>query len=200
MALTPKQKEVLFFLREYFASNGYFPTYREVAQRFKFKSEASVTQYLDSLEKRGYINRTGFDRGIVLKVEKDSVTEIPLLGVIAAGQGIEPLENPEPISVPKSMLPKSGMVYALKISGNSMIEDGIADGDVVLIKHQNDALDGEAVVAITENGATLKRYYSNGPRLEPRNRNLTTIYPRELEIRGKFIGLIRKGTNNAQIE
>ena len=190
--LTPKQKDILDFILSFYASNGYSPTYKNIADKFEFKSEGSVAQYLDALEEKGYIKRGGASRQIFLSEPEES-KEIFLLGIIPAGSPIEPLENPEPITVPKSMLSPDGMCYALRVSGVSMIEDGIADGDIVLVKHQNTANNGDIVVAITEDGATLKRYYKeNGTvRLEPRNKKLSNIYPKELEIRGKFLGLLR---------
>lgn len=191
--ITPKQKQAFDFLQRFIDEHGYAPSYKEIAQGLKLKSLGSVAQYLDVLEKRGFIRRGPNPREIFIVGQAESVT-VPLLGFIAAGSPIEPIENPEPIEVPKSMLPPNGMVYALKVQGTSMIDDGVADGDIVLIKQQNTAENGETIVAITESGATLKRFYREGNgkiRLEPRNPNLHPFYPEELEIRGKFLGLIR---------
>lgn len=155
-----------------------------------------MSQYLEALEKKGYLVRKGGTRELLPTIP-DENTEVMLLGIIPAGSPIEPLEVPEVIDVPSSMIPKSGSVYALKVQGESMIDDGIADGDYILVKHQNTADDGDTVVAITEDGATLKRFYQNDGqiRLEPRNPNLEPIYPDHLEIRGKFLGLIRHNTS-----
>lgn len=191
--ITPKQKLALAFIEKFIAHKGYGPSYKEIAEGLDLKSLGSVAQYLDSLEERGFIRRGLRSREIFISGQTESVT-IPLIGIIAAGNPIEPIENPEPIEVPKSMMPRTGMVYALKIQGTSMIDDGIADGDVVIIKQQNTAENGDTVVAITEQGATLKRFYREGNgqvRLEPRSPRLRPFYPEELEIRGKFIGLIR---------
>lgn len=191
--LTPKQKKVLEYIQKYFLTHGYGASYREIALHMEVKSEGSVGQFLDALEEKGYISRNGQKRQVLPIQLKEETTEVFLLGIIPAGSPIEPLEVPEPISVPKSMLPMSGSSYALRVSGESMIDDGIADGDIILVKHQNTASNGEIIVAITEDGATLKRYYNrNGViHLEPRNPKLENIYPLELEIRGIFLGLIR---------
>jgi len=194
--LTPKQKAILDYLQSFFAEYGYSPTYREIAERFNLKSQGSVAQYLEALEEKGYLKRGSGNRQIQFVSGKiEDVIEIPLLGVIAAGAPIEPIENPQPVNVLKSMIPKRAMSYALKVKGDSMIDDGICDGDIILIKHQQTANHGDTVVAITEDGATLKRFCQDneGIRLEPRNKKLKPFRPLELEIRGIFIGLIRRG-------
>lgn len=189
---TPKQKKVLKFITSFTRKEGYTPTLKEIADHFK-KSLPTAQHHVDALERKGYLNRIdNLTRGIT-PIEEGS-TEIPLLGYIAAGEPIEPTENPEPIAVPRSMVSKSGQFYALQVKGDSMIEEGILDGDTVVIKHQLEARDGDTVVAVTERGATLKilRKRSGKVYLEPRNENLENIYPEELEIRGKFVGLIRR--------
>lgn len=194
--LTPKQKAIFDYLGAYFARRGYTPSYKEIADNFRLKSPGSVAQYLDALEEKGYLTRGNGNRQIKLNsAQDDDIVEVPLLGIIAAGAPIEPIENPEPISVPGNMLPRSAMSYALSIRGDSMIDDGICDGDIILVKHQKTASHGDIVVAITEQGATLKRFCQDekGIRLEPRNKKLQPIYPLELEIRGIFAGLIRRG-------
>jgi repressor LexA len=195
--LTPNQRAILSYITGYFAEYGYTPSYREIGERFALKSGGSVAQYLEALEAKGYISRGDGSRQILLNstLETKEMVEIPLLGVIAAGVPIEPLEDPQPISVPKTMLPTSGMAYALRVKGDSMVEDGIWDGDFILVRHQKDADNGDIVVAITEDGATLKRFYRKNGKvcLEPRNPNLEPFFPKQLEIRGKFMGLIRCG-------
>ncbi len=190
--LTPYQKKILDYISRFYIQYGYSPSYKEIAKEFDFKSDGSVTQYLDALENKGFISRGRASRQIYLNQPEES-QEIFMLGIIAAGNPIEPLENPESIKVPKSMISSHAMCYALKISGDSMIDDGIADGDIILVQHQKTANNGDIVVAITENGATLKRFYNEKGqiRLEPRNQRLSIIYPQEIEIRGKFLGLIR---------
>jgi len=192
VSLTPKQKRVLSFITHFTRREGYTPTLREIAEYLR-KSLPTAQHYVEELERKGYLTKTeNLTRGIT-PIEEGS-TEIPLLGYIAAGEPIEPLENPEPIAVPRSMTSKDGQYYALQVQGDSMIEEGILDGDTVVIKHQLIAKDGDTVVAITERGATLKIFRKRNARvyLEPRNKNLNPIYPEEVEIRGKFVGLIRR--------
>lgn len=192
--LTPKQKEVLDFITAFHGKKGYSPSLEEVANRFK-KSIPTIHQFTDALVKKGYLSKTeNASRGIVPNT--DVGVEIPLLGYIAAGETIEPIENPEPINVPLNMVGKPGQYYALKVRGDSMIEDGILDGDTVVIQHQLTAESGDTVVAITENGATLKKFRKKNGKifLEPRNKKLSNIYPKSLEIRGRFVGLIRESS------
>ncbi len=191
--LTPKQKEVLDFVNAFYNKRGYSPSLEEMAHRFK-KSIPTIHQFIEALVKKGYLSKTeNTSRGIIPST--DVGVEIPLLGFIAAGEPIEPIENPEPINVPLNMVSKSGQFYALKIKGDSMIEDGILDGDTVVVKRQLTAENGDTVVAVTEDGATLKRFRKKNGKifLEPRNRKLKSIYPKELEVRGEFCGLIRGG-------
>ena len=189
--LTPKQKEVLDFITAFHSKKGYSPSLEEMAKRFK-KSIPTIHQFIESLVKKGYLNKTeNASRGIVPNA--DLGIEIPLLGFIAAGEPIEPIENPEPINVPLNMTNKPGQYYALKVKGDSMIEDGVLDGDTVVVKHQLTAESGDTVVAVTEDGATLKKFRKKNGKmfLEPRNKKLRNIYPKSLEIRGKFVGLVR---------
>lgn len=189
--LTPRQKRVLDFICKFAEENGYSPSLSEIAKFLK-KSISTAQHYVEELQNKGYLRKEeNIARGISPINQKSN--KIPLLGYIAAGQPVEPLEDPEPISVPKTMLSSPGQYYALRIKGDSMVEDGICSGDIVVIKHQLTAESGETVVAITEKGATLKIFRKRDGKifLEPRNRNLPNIYPKELEIRGKFCGLIR---------
>jgi repressor LexA len=190
--LTPRQKKVLDYIKEFSAKKGFSPSLEEISSYLK-KSIGSVQHYIKQLKDKGYINKIGnVARGISLNPEIKE--KIFLLGYIAAGEPIEPVENPEPIKVPVSMIKPPGDYYALEVKGNSMIEDGICSGDTVIIKHQSTAEPGETVVAITEKGATLKIFKRKNGKifLEPRNKKLNNIYPKRLEIRGKFCGLLRK--------
>ena len=193
-AITPKQKHVLDFITEYTKLNGYAPSLVEIGNKLSL-AISTVHQHVMALKTKGYLKKEeNQPRGVLLLEATPETAEIPLLGIIAAGSPIEPIENPEPIKVPKSLVSKHGNFYALKVQGDSMIDDGIWDGDVVVVRHQQTADNGDTVVAITENGATLKRYRNQNGQiyLEPRNQRLENIYPKSLEIRGKFIGLIRK--------
>lgn len=191
--LTPKQKIVLDFISKFSGKNDYSPTLREIASHIG-KSVSSVQHFVEELQNKGYLQKEEkIARGI--SPTNKITSQIFKLGYIAAGNPIDPIENPEPIDVPASLLKTPGNYYALEVKGTSMIEDNILDGDMIVIRHQQTANDGDRVVAITENGATLKVLrYKNGNRyLEPRNKNLKPIYPKDLVIRGKFCGLIRTG-------
>jgi len=165
----------------------------EIAAKFGLVI-STVHQHVKALETKGYLKKENNQpRGMTLPEQSPESVEIPLLGLIAAGNPIEPIENPETIKVPRTLVSKRGDYYALKVQGDSMIEDGIWNGDIVVIKSQPTAEDKETVVAITEDGATLKRLRKQNGKvyLEPRNKKIGNIYPKKLEIRGKFCGLIR---------
>lgn len=189
--LTPKQKQILDFITDYTNDNGYSPSLKEIAREFK-KTVPTIFQHVETLKEKGFLIKTdNISRGIQLNNVQD---EVMLLGKIAAGAPIEPIENPEPIKIPIGMINASGNYYALQVRGNSLVEDGIFDGDTVVIRHQQTAENGETIVAITEDGATLKKLYKeNGKiRLQPANQALLPIFPQQLEIRGKVVGIIRK--------
>lgn len=195
--LTVKQKKILDFITSFSKKHGYAPSLEEIASHSKLNAISTVHHHIKALKTKGYLKKEeNQPRGVSPFEKTPETTEIPLLGFIAAGKPIEPIENPEPIKVPKSMVSKRGNYYALKVEGDSMIEDGIWDEDVVIIKHQQTADDRDTVVAITEDGATLKRFRNRDGKiyLEPRNKKLEIIYPKQLEIRGKFCGLIRNNT------
>lgn len=190
-SLTPKQKRVLDFIKKFREDKGFSPSLREIAKHFR-KSVPTIHQFIEALAKKGFLEKRAMAaRAIVPNTEE---REIPLLGYIAAGEPIEPIENPEPIKAPASMIDSPGQYYALRVKGDSMIEDGILDGDTAVVKHQLTANSGDTVVAITEKGATLKIFRRKNGKifLEPRNKRLKTISPRTLNIRGIFCGLIRK--------
>jgi SOS regulatory protein LexA len=188
--ITPKQKDILDFILSFLDKEGYSPSLEEIAKRFK-KSIPTIHQHVEALKSKGFLlKEDNVSRGISLKYSRSGIF---LMGYIAAGKPIEPIENPEPINVPANMVSSQGNYYALKVKGDSMIDDGILDGDIVVIKHQKTADSGETVVAITEDGATLKIFKNVKGKifLEPRNKTLKNIYPKELEIRGKLVGLLR---------
>ena len=191
--LTEKQKQALDFINSFVREKGYSPSLKEIA-KYLGKNLSTAQYYVNELEKKGYLTKNANKaRGI------SSITNqhnIPLLGYIAAGKPIEPIENPEEILIPANIEIDSRYPhYALKIKGDSMIDMGILDKDIVLIKHQMTANNGEVIVAITENGASLKVFRKRDGKitLEPRNKNYPVIEPQELEVRGKFVGLIRNG-------
>lgn len=190
--LTKKQKSVLDFISTFASEHGYSPSLKEIAGFVETDNLSTAQYYVEELESRGYLKRDSFKTRGITTINKNG--KVQLLGVIAAGKPIEPIENPEAIEVPKNIkLKPDHSYYALRVKGDSMMDMGILDNDVVLIKHQMTADDRDVVVGVTEKGATLKVYREKGNQvfLEARNNNFPTIQPKELEIRGKFIGLIR---------
>lgn len=195
--LTKRQKQILDYIKKYIKEQGYAPTLEETARRFKLSSVATVHEHIESLREKGELKKIeNQPRSIELnnKKKKSGLIAIPLLGTIAAGQPIEAIENKETIEIPKSQLSKSGEHYALRVQGDSMINEGIYDGDTVIIRKQPTAENGETVVAlINDNEVTLKKIFKekNGFRLQPANPNLKPIFARELEIQGKVVSVVR---------
>jgi len=199
--LSKKQLELLHYLKKYIKKHNEAPTLKEIASKFDITISAAQLR-LRTLMLKGYIlKKPNKPRSISIKneVESKSVT-LPVLGVISAGEGISVFQetNPELIEVPSTMVNTDVAHYCLRVKGNSMIEDGILDGDSVVVRQQKTADNGDAVVAIInddEEKANLKRFYLRGKivELRPRNKQLKSkYYPAEkIEIRGKFCGLIR---------
>lgn len=196
-----RQKEVLDFINEYLKTNRRGPTLDEIAQGLQ-KTIPTIHQHVQALRTKGYIKLPGINaRSIGILDPSEEVTEIPLLGYVSAGGGIENVENPAPIKVQRAMLSSIGEHYALIVRGNSMVEDGILSDDIIVVRSQNHADNGDVVVALIgsegDSLATVKRFYNHGSRIElrPRNPNIAPIMckPGEIEIRGKFVGLLRKG-------
>jgi len=196
--LTKRQKQILDYIKNFIQDKGYSPSLEDIRRRFKLSSRSTAHYYVETLARKGYLNKLDNQaRAIEITNRKErlDLVEIPLLGVIAAGEPIEAIENPEIIKIPKSQLSKAGEHYALRVQGNSMIDEGIFDGDIVVIRKQPDAENGETVVAlINDNEVTLKKIYKekNGFRLQPANPNLKPIFTKELIIQGKVITVIRK--------
>jgi repressor LexA len=195
--LTPRQKDVLDFLKKYLNEKGYSPSLEEVAKHLGI-SIPSVHQHIELIQKKGYLKKDEFQaRSIAPLQESQAVFQIPVLGKIAAGNPIEAYEDPDPILVPATMLKNSTDYYALKVFGDSMIDDDVWDKDIILIKHQTTANIGDMIVAVTDDKVTLKRYGGviNGQiKLIPRNPKLEpfSVDPSTFEIRGKFAGLLRR--------
>jgi len=202
--LTPKQKKMLDFISNYLKNKGYSPSYKEIQQHFKLKSLSTIHQYLETLKNKGYVKKeNNMPRTLNILKEINNNIEIPLLGYITAGEPIEAIENPETLLVSKQLLSQSGKHYALKVKGTSMIDDGIFDGDTVIIKEQKTAVNGDTVVAIiNKNEATLKKIYKekNRIRLQPANQSFLPIFTDEVEIRGKVISIIRNIENKKKEE
>jgi repressor LexA len=196
-----KQRQILDFINQYIQKHGYSPTLQEIADAIGVKSLATVHEHLQALIKKQLIRKyEGMVRGIEVIEKKignmlDGI-DLPILGFIAAGQPIQTFTDPNStLSVAPSMISAKKPTYVLQVRGESMIEDGILDGDFVIVERQDSARNGDIVVAILENGlATLKRFYKEPDRirLEPANSTMQPIYTKEVEIQGKVIGVIRK--------
>ena len=193
---TPKQKQILKYIKKYIREKDYSPTFKEIGKHFGLV-KSTIHQHVKSLEEKGHLKKLNNQaRGIeIIRNKKSSIlVNIPLLGTIAAGQPIEAIEDKETIKVPKSQLSKSSEHYALRVHGDSMMDEGIYDGDTVVIRKQPTAENGETVVAlINDNEVTLKKIYKekNGFRLQPANQKLKPIFTKELIIQGKVIRVIR---------
>lgn len=193
--LTPRQKEILDFVENYIAIHDYAPSYREIAENFHLSSIATVSDHLDNLKDKGYLTKDYNEaRSLQLTPRWDDRTfEIPLIGTIAAGSPIEAIRTNETIDIPRDMMGKS--VFALKVRGDSMIDDGIFDGDYIIIEQTESPRNGEIVVALLDNeNATLKRFYREKDhiRLQPANSNYGPIRVKKVIVQGRVKGVIRK--------
>jgi len=201
--LTERQTEILNFIKEFIVSNGYPPTVREIGKALGLSSPATIHSHLNNLASKGFIKKdSSKNRALELLVENEyenkteDVVEVPLLGKVTAGSPIEAIERPnEFFSLPAFLVPKQKEVFTLDVSGESMINAGIFNGDIVIVQKQNTARNGDIVVAMTdENEVTLKTYYKeNGHfRLQPENDTMAPIILDNVTILGKAIGLYRK--------
>ncbi len=200
MSLTKKQQLVYDYICEYIQDNDHSPTQIEIKEYFGFKSLGSVQDYIKYLTNAGFLmNNSNSVRGltpVALGDGRDDESMIPLLGDIAAGVPLEALENPEMIEVPAYLKDKTGEFYALRVKGESMIEAGILNEDIVVIRRQPNARNGDIVVAIIENEATLKRFFRRPNHVELRPENHTMepfiLHDGSFEIKGVLVGLIRQ--------
>lgn len=201
--LTDKQSVILQIIKEQIAKNGYPPTVREIGQKAKLSSPATIHFHLSKLEEKGYIKKgSNKNRTIELLVpnefieEKKDVVNIPLLGKVTAGIPIEAIETPdEYMAIPSAIIGNSKEVFCLRVSGESMIKVGIYDGDILIVERRNTAINGETVVAMNnENEVTVKTFYKEKDhfRLQPENDTMEPIILKEVTILGKVIGLYRK--------
>lgn len=193
--LTKRQKQVLDFISAYTQEKSYSPSLEEITRHLGLSSVSTAHYHVHALEKLGYIRKTDHQPRAIDVFEKEQIVQIPLSGTIAAGQPIEAIEVPdETITITRDVVGRHGKHYALRVQGNSMIEEGIFDGDIVVIRKQATAENGQTVVAIIdENEATLKKlYYENGRfRLQPANPTLFPIFRDEVEIRGVVVKVVR---------
>ncbi|MEP6635410.1 MAG: transcriptional repressor LexA [Acidobacteriota bacterium] len=199
---TQRQKEILDYITLFLERHAYEPSYSQIARHFGVKSRATIAKHVAALERRGLLTRKNEDGAFALNVkvdQSDSLCEVKLLGRIAAGAPLEVVESEETIAVPRFLLGRvrPERVYALRVKGDSMIDEHICDGDIALIENRTDARDGEIVVAllVEENQATLKRLYRRGMNVElhPANSQLQplTVPASGVAVQGIFRGLMR---------
>jgi repressor LexA len=206
MALTKKQRQILDYVESFVETNGYSPSYEEIADHFGYNSLATVHEHLTNLEQKGFL-RKNYNKSRSLEVVRADLhapaLELPLLGQVAAGLPIEALEvGQETVTVPHDMV-RRGENYVLKVRGDSMIDEQIRDGDFIIVNSRNTADNGEMVVALVMDGvtvggsATVKKFYreSGGRvRLQPANEMMQPMYfPADsVQIQGIVVGVIRK--------
>ncbi len=202
---TQRQKEVLDYLTRFLAKHGHEPSYAQIARHFGVSSKATIAKHISALEKRGLIKRAHDDGTFTLAVNMDdaaadAMCEVRLVGRIAAGAPIDAIEDTEMICVPRFLLGRvrPERIYALRVKGDSMIDEHICDGDIALIESRNEARDGEIVVALIDSArATLKRIFRFGDEVElrPSNAQLQPLrlHASRVEIQGIFRSLMRPG-------
>lgn len=197
--LTRKQRDILEFIRHFIDDNGYAPSYREIAHYFELSSTGTIAEYINILEEKGYLTKDAMEaRAIQLTPAFDDGVElhsIQLLGIIDAGRPIEAIRTNETIDIPRDMMGKK--TFALRVRGESMIDDGILEGDYVIIEQTASPRNGDIVVALVDNtNATLKRFYDEKAniRLQPANKTMKAmLFKRDrVTIQGKVKGVIRK--------
>lgn len=199
MFLTKKQKELYDYLGSYIDQHGFAPKLEEIGAHFHLNSLSTVHKHLTHLEQKGLIRRKwNYSRAIELVQNQPSraAVELPLLGRVAAGQPIEAFENADTISVPEEFIRKH-QTYVLRVVGNSMIDDGIWDGDYVVVEERETAENGETVVAVINGAATVKRFHlepDERVRLQPANADIAPIIAeaKDVEIRGVVVAVMRK--------
>jgi repressor LexA len=204
--LTKKQKEVLDFIKRFHAENKYPPSIRQICSAIDLSSPATVHVHVNHLVEKGFIKRSKEgNRAMELLVPNEyedngrDVVNVPLLGKVTAGNPIEAIEIPnELFSLPSYLIPKKKEVFTLRVSGESMINVGIYDGDIIIVERQNTANNGDTIVAMTEDyGVTVKTFYKEKDhiRLQPENSTMDPIIVPDCQILGKVSGVFRKIRN-----
>lgn len=203
--LTKRQKEVLDFIREYSLKREYAPSLEEIQKRFKLASVSTAHFHVSKLMESGYLDKIENKARAISLANEEQLIKIPLLGLIAAGQPIEAIpDQRESIAVPKAKLQANQTYYALRVTGQSMIDENINDGDVILVKQQSTAENGQKVVALVDSyNTTLKKFYKekNYIRLQPANKEMEPIIIKKntpLTIQGIVIDVIKKAENTQQ--
>lgn len=201
MPVTKRQKEILDFLQDFLGQNGYAPSYEEIAHNFGFSSLATVHEHLENLRRKGYIRKNyNESRSIELVPTQMRVAavELPLYGQVAAGAPIEAIQDQETVAVPEDMLGRGGHNFVLRVTGESMVDEQIKDGDYIIVNSRQTANNGEMVVALVdEESATVKKFYRERDgrvRLQPANPTMTAMFfrPDRVRIQGIVVGVIRR--------
>lgn len=200
MILTRRQKEIWDYLDEYIASHGYAPTLEEIGAHFELSSLATVHKHLTNLERKGLIARKwNLSRAIEITPPQKALKaiELPLLGRVAAGAPIEAIETNDALTIPEEFVRRPRNAFALRVQGESMIGEGILDGDFIVVEKRPAADNGETVVAVVNGEATVKKLYRERGgkiRLQPANPQMEPILvkEKELEIRGVVVAVLRK--------
>jgi repressor LexA len=196
MGLTPAQERVYRFVRDYLQQQGYSPSYEEIRQHLGFRSLNAVYKHLKQLELRGYLHSLSKNRKRALELLplRTGSLSIPFLGTVVAGTPHEAIEVPESIDVPESFL-GSGNNFALRVKGDSMIDEGIREGDILIITRQTHAENGQTVVALMRGESTVKKFYQHGEEIElrPANSQMESlrVAASDVEIVGTVVGLLR---------
>lgn len=198
-SLTKRQRQILDYITEFVEDKGYAPSLREIGEHFDLSSPATIHTHVENLKKKGFL-KTSFNEARSIELVNSEVVwsqavELPLLGLITAGEPIEAVEDNETIAVPVDFVRDEANSYVLKVKGESMIEEGILSGDYVIVERNPSPRNGDVVVALLNNAyATLKKFYreSNRIRLQPANSSMKPIYSADPLIQGVVKGVIRK--------
>jgi repressor LexA len=204
--LYPKERQILDFISQFIQRYGYAPTLKEIGDALSISSPATVHEHIDRIRQKGFIRKLdGTARGLEVAKEyrtagNEGSVELPVLGFIAAGAPLEPYTDPNYyISVAPSMISPTKPHYVLQVKGQSMIDEGIMDGDFVVVEHQQEAQNGDIVVAVLPNNlVTLKRIYFEKERIKlmPSNSQMAPIFTTHVKIQGRVVGLIRRFTSS----
>lgn len=201
MGLTPRQSEILAFITEYSEDRGYAPTLQEIGSQFGLSSVATVHKHISHLVEKGFLarERRNASRDLIVVDShgpKGGIVRIPLLGIVAAGRPIEAMTENEEINLPEEWLGK-GRTYALRVRGDSMIDEQIRDGDTVVVESREMARNGETVIALVDgDSVTVKQYYREGAfiRLQPANPAVPvlTLSEERVQVQGVVVGVLRR--------
>jgi len=195
--LTKRQKEILDYINDFISDNGYAPSYREIGDYFGLSSSATIAEHIHSLQSKGFLKTDPNEARSIELVENEKAEAIflSLAGLITAGKPIVAIEQQEKIAIPSDMIKREDKSYVLKVKGDSMIEEGIYDGDYVVVEKNPSPKNGQVVVALLENSlATLKKFYkeANRIRLQPANSTMKPIYAKDVLVQGVVKAVIRK--------